>query len=65
MIMALAMQGDGVKALELFERMGLAGVVPDSVSYLAVLLLVAEKVSWRWPKIFFGEKVSPAAKVGI
>lgn len=37
MIMALAMQGDGVKALELFERMGLAGVVPDSVSYLAVL----------------------------
>lgn len=37
MIMALAMQGDGVKALELFERMGLAGVVPDSVSYLAAL----------------------------
>lgn len=36
-IMALAMQGDGVKALELFELMGGSGVCPDSVSYLAVL----------------------------
>ncbi|KAK2980503.1 hypothetical protein RJ640_022505 [Escallonia rubra] len=37
MIMALAMQGDGVEALQLFERMGQAGVVRDSVSYLSVL----------------------------
>lgn len=37
MIMALAMQGDGVKALELFDQMGKEGMVADSVSYLAVL----------------------------
>ncbi|KAK3004593.1 hypothetical protein RJ639_019088 [Escallonia herrerae] len=37
MIMALAMQGDGVEALQLFERMEQAGVVRDSVSYLSVL----------------------------
>ncbi|XP_019152820.1 PREDICTED: pentatricopeptide repeat-containing protein At1g34160 [Ipomoea nil] len=37
MIMALAMHGDGVKALELFERMAQTGMKPDSVSYLAAL----------------------------
>ncbi|WOH07069.1 hypothetical protein DCAR_0626498 [Daucus carota subsp. sativus] len=37
MIMALAMQGDGIKALELFDRMGREGIVADSVSYLMVL----------------------------
>ncbi|KAL8096437.1 pentatricopeptide repeat-containing protein At1g34160 [Apium graveolens] len=37
MIMALAMQGDGVKAIELFDRMGEEGMVADSVSYLGVL----------------------------
>ncbi|KAI8013220.1 Pentatricopeptide repeat-containing protein [Camellia lanceoleosa] len=37
MIMALAMHGDGNRALELFEQMGEAGMCPDSVSYLAAL----------------------------
>lgn len=37
MIMALAMHGDGYRAMELFEEMGRFGVCPDSVSYLAVL----------------------------
>lgn len=37
MIMALAMHGDGVKALELFETMAHSGMKPDSVSYLAAL----------------------------
>ncbi|XP_031118606.1 pentatricopeptide repeat-containing protein At1g34160 [Ipomoea triloba] len=37
MIMALAMHGDGVKALKLFERMSQTGMKPDSVSYLAAL----------------------------
>ncbi|CAL5386266.1 unnamed protein product [Camellia sinensis] len=37
MIMALAMHGDGNRALELFEQMGEAGICPDSVSYLAAL----------------------------
>ncbi|CAK9174179.1 unnamed protein product [Ilex paraguariensis] len=37
MIMAFAMYGDGVKALELFKQMVQAGAVPDSVSYLAAL----------------------------
>ncbi|XP_015072280.1 pentatricopeptide repeat-containing protein At1g34160 [Solanum pennellii] len=37
MIMALAMYGDGEQALELFERMGQAGIDPDSVSYLAAI----------------------------
>ncbi|XP_038698459.1 pentatricopeptide repeat-containing protein At1g34160 isoform X2 [Tripterygium wilfordii] len=36
-IMALAMHGDGYKALELFKQMAQAGVPPDVVSYLAVL----------------------------
>lgn len=37
MIMALAIYGDGEQALELFERMGQAGIDPDSVSYLAAI----------------------------
>lgn len=37
MIMALAMHGDGRRAMELFEEMGRFGVCPDSVSYLAAL----------------------------
>ncbi|XP_059631486.1 pentatricopeptide repeat-containing protein At1g34160 [Cornus florida] len=37
MIMALAMHGDGVAALELFEQMGRAGVSPDGVSFLGAL----------------------------
>ncbi|GAV73326.1 PPR domain-containing protein/PPR_2 domain-containing protein/DYW_deaminase domain-containing protein [Cephalotus follicularis] len=37
MIMSLAMHGDGHKALELFRQMGVAGVNPDAVSYLAAL----------------------------
>ncbi|MBA0810790.1 hypothetical protein Gohar_002749 [Gossypium harknessii] len=37
MIMAFAMDGDGCKALELFERMDGAGVQPDAVTYLTVL----------------------------
>ncbi|GFY96475.1 tetratricopeptide repeat (TPR)-like superfamily protein [Actinidia rufa] len=37
MIMALAMHGDGYRAIELFEQMGQAGVCPDDVSYLAAL----------------------------
>ncbi|CAH9105023.1 unnamed protein product [Cuscuta epithymum] len=37
MIMALAVHGDGVKALDLFKRMTQEGAVPDSVSYLAAL----------------------------
>ncbi|KAK6276867.1 hypothetical protein POUND7_017190 [Theobroma cacao] len=37
MVMAFAMDGDGHKALELFEQMDGAGVQPDAVTYLAVL----------------------------
>jgi len=37
MIMALAMNGDGNKALELLDKMAVDGVVPDAVSYLAAL----------------------------
>lgn len=37
MIMAFAMDGDGCKALELFQRMDGAGVQPDAVTYLTVL----------------------------
>ncbi|CAN4116392.1 unnamed protein product [Withania somnifera] len=37
MIMAFAMYGDGGEALELFKRMGGAGIEPDSVSYLAAI----------------------------
>lgn len=37
MIMVLGMNGDGVKALELFEQMGRDGFVPDSVSYLSAI----------------------------
>ena len=37
MIMAFGMHGDGAKALELFEQMGITGVHRDAVSYLAAL----------------------------
>lgn len=37
MIMALAMHGDGTKALDLFKEMGQARVRPDAVTYLAAL----------------------------
>ncbi|KAI9075394.1 hypothetical protein K1719_042644 [Acacia pycnantha] len=37
MIMALAMNGDGHKALDLLGQMALDGVHPDAVSYLAAL----------------------------
>ncbi|KAK9270370.1 hypothetical protein L1049_025949 [Liquidambar formosana] len=37
MIMAFAMHGDGVKALELFDKMGQTGVRQDAVTYLAAL----------------------------
>ncbi|XVF29901.1 hypothetical protein REPUB_Repub16aG0010400 [Reevesia pubescens] len=37
MIMAFAMDGNGCKALELFEQIDGAGVKPDAVTYLAVL----------------------------
>ncbi|KAI9116553.1 hypothetical protein K1719_012720 [Acacia pycnantha] len=37
MIMALAMNGDGHKALDLLSQMALDGVHPDAVSYLAAL----------------------------
>ncbi|KAK8628591.1 hypothetical protein V6N13_009178 [Hibiscus sabdariffa] len=37
MIMAFARDGDGHKALKLFEQMEKAGVQPDAVTYLAVL----------------------------
>ncbi|PHT84095.1 Pentatricopeptide repeat-containing protein [Capsicum annuum] len=37
MIMGFALYGDGAEALELFERMGQAGIEPDSVSYLAAI----------------------------
>lgn len=37
MITAFAMNGDGDKALELLDRMGIEGVCQDAVSYLAAL----------------------------
>lgn len=37
MVMGFAMHGDGDKALQLFEQMGLNGVHPDAISYLAAL----------------------------